>query len=68
MGASAKERGGSFRDLRKRHLPLFKESVHRHDRGWPHSESDKNSAEVSTKKSWKRIGIFHFRPDEDEGG
>ena len=35
MTRTSKERGGSFREL-KSHLPLFDNSLHRHDRGWPH--------------------------------
>ena len=60
---ATKKPGGNFRDL-KAHLPLFDESVHRHDRGWPHS-SDEQSGESPSRRRWKRVGIFHF-PHRDE--
>jgi hypothetical protein len=67
MTSTNKERGGSFRELRNRHLPLFDDTLHRHDRGWPHPKPD-GKAEKATKRPWKTIGIFHFRHDEEEEG
>ena len=67
MIVSVKERGGSFRDLRERHLPLFDDSVRRHDRGWPHEEVGKAEPQESTK-NWRTAGIFHFRHGEEEAG
>ena len=68
METSAKDGGGSFGDLRKRHLPLFDESVHRHDRGWPHDEPERTGEAGTARKHWKTIGIFHFRHDEQDEG
>ena len=65
MTRTSKERGGSFREL-KSHLPLFDNSLHRHDRGWPHPPPQPN--ERAPKRRWKTIGIFHFRHDEEESG
>ena len=67
MNVSVKDGGGSFRDLRVRHLRLFDKSVHRHDRGWPHPEPKPRPAD-STKVGWKTVGIFHFRHDEEDAG
>ncbi len=67
MNASVKEGGGSFRDLRDRHLRLFDETVHRHDRGWPHPEPEAGPAADRTKAFWKTVGIFHFRDEDDTG-
>ena len=58
--------GGSFKELRSKHLPLFDEAVHRHDRGWPHPAREQSGSE--SKARWKTIGIFHFRHEEDEAG
>ena len=57
---------GNFKELRRRHLPLFDDVVHRHDRGWPHRSADKDSQPRPTKR-WQTSGIFHFPhpPDED---
>ena len=65
MACTTKERGGSFRELRDRHLPLFDHAVHRHDRGWPHP-TPAPSRKGAPKRRWKTVGIFHFRHDEDE--
>ncbi len=56
--------GGSFKELRKKHLPLFDKAVHRHDRGWPHPSPERPKPEP--KGGWKTVGIFHFRHEEDE--
>ena len=69
MDGRPKDGGGSFGELRARHLPLFDQAVHRHDRGWPHDEAAGRAAERRAK-NWKIVGIFHFRDDEeveDEG-
>jgi hypothetical protein len=67
MTATTKEKGRSFREL-KAHLPLFDESLHRHERGWPHRRKE-SSAEGAPKRRWKTIGIVHFpHDDEDDGG
>lgn len=67
--AKSKERpaGGSFTELRKKHLPLFDQSVHRHDRGWPHGASHKGSAS-RPRLRWKTAGIVHFRYDVEREG
>jgi hypothetical protein len=59
-----KEKGGSFRELRA-HLPLFDDSVHRHDRGWPHSPQEERK-KTPQKRRWKTVGIFHFRQDDKD--
>ena len=62
-----REGGGSFGDLRRRHLPLFDESVRRHDRGWPHGESGKAAPEdPAPRRTWETRGIFHFRDREED--
>jgi hypothetical protein len=65
MSASRIGKGGSFRGL-KAHLPLFSDSEHRHDRGWPHASG--GDAEPERKPQWKTDGIFHFRHDEEDEG
>lgn len=54
------EEGGSFRDLRELHLTLFDESLHRHDRGWPHvSEPDESHRDkVKERRSHSERGIL----------
>ena len=68
MNVSVKDGGGSFRDLRVRHLRLFDKSVHRHDRGWPHHEPKPKPPPDSAKPVWKTVGIFHFRHQGDDAG
>jgi hypothetical protein len=65
------DEGGSFRELRERHLRLFDEAVHRHDRGWPHAPShaqaDRRKAKPRQQpKRWKISGILHFPAHHDE--
>ena len=67
MDRRPKGGGGSFGELRARHLPLFGKAVHRHDRGWPH-EAAEEAATKRRAKNWKTVGIFHFRHDEEEDG
>ena len=62
MDANTKEGGGNFGDVRR----IFQDLAHRHDRGWSHPESDRESVEAPDKKNRKTVGIFHFRHDEDE--
>lgn len=64
--------GGSFRELRQRHLRLFDEAVHRHDRGWPHAPARPQADRFESKrrqppKRWKISGILHFPAHHDEG-
>jgi hypothetical protein len=56
---------GSFREVRRRHLPLFDPKVHRHDRGWLHSTPEPD-ADRSGKQKWKRAGIFHYPHHEED--
>ena len=67
MFAMEKDRsGGSFGELRSKHLPMFDEKLHRHDRGWPHETPDPQTSPAST---WETRGIFHFRRrDAEEEG
>lgn len=64
--------GGSFREVRERHLPLFDFTVHRHDRGWPHPleslpEPAEKGPKERPKRGWKTAGILHYpHHDEDE--
>jgi len=72
MARKAKGGGGSFREVREQHLPLFNPAFHRHDRGWPHpppkaiEQAAKESYAKSPKSSWKTVGIVHFRHDEPD--
>ena len=64
-------RGGSFRELRSRHLPLFDPAVHRHDRGWPHppprrAEHAPQGADKPRRRAWKTVGIVHFPHSDAE--
>ena len=64
MTSLEQDGGGSFRELRTKHLPMFDESLHRHDRGWPHPELSKE--ELQTKRRWRIFGILHI-PHHEEG-
>ena len=64
MTRSTKQRGGSFRELRNRHLPMFDDRVHRHDRGWPHPPPE-TAEPRAPKHRWRTVGIVHFRDEED---
>ena len=66
MAPTIKQRGGSFRELRNRDLPMFDARVHRHDRGWPHPPPDARDQDAP-KHRWRRVGILHFRQEEDSG-
>ena len=68
MTATAKTgEGGSFEELRDKHLPLFDQAVHRHDRGWAHEPPrDSRKGNGSARRRWKTVGIFHFRHDQEE--
>jgi len=58
--------GGSFGELRRKHLPLFDRSLHRHDRGWPHPAPEKSEPQTERPR-WETAGIAHFRhPDGGE--
>jgi hypothetical protein len=52
--------GGSFRDIRDRHLPAFE---------WPDSPRDPPRASEETKplrRVWKREGILHYAVDDTD--
>ena len=51
--------GGSFRDIRDRHLPIFE---------WPKErrESGVAPAKPKPRRQWKRDGIVHFAVDDPE--
>ena len=72
MTSTSDDRGGSFKALRDLHLPMFDETLHRHERGWPHPPPVKGEAQScrspdQVKRVWKTKGIFHFtcRDQED---
>ena len=70
MTSTNRDGEGSFREVRKRHLILFDPTLHRHDRGWPHSAGRKDplrdEPRKSAKKPWKTVGILHFPAHCDE--
>jgi hypothetical protein len=52
--------GGSFRDIRDRHLPDFE---------WPESPRDPPKAPAQSKpikRAWKREGILHYAVDDTD--
>ncbi len=59
--------GGRFRDLRERHLTLFDESVHRHDRGWPHLP-DIETGRDEVQGTRKAVGVRVRRYETDISG
>ena len=53
----AKDGGGSFREVRERHLDLFKEG----DRAKGHGTKKVKKARDKPKRSrWTSVGILHF--------
>lgn len=51
--------GGSFRDIRDRHLPIFEWPKERRESGDP-------QAKAKPRRQWKRDGIVHFAVDDPE--
>lgn len=52
--------GGSFRDIRDRHLPVFE---------WPDSPRDPPAPAAQSKplkRVWKREGILHYAVDDTD--
>jgi len=69
MSAGTHRGGGSFRELRERHLPLF---LHNHHRTRPKEKTaDKPGKAAADKerarrRAWKTIGILHFPAHDDD--
>jgi len=60
MTSNRNRGGGSFRDIRNRHLPIFE---------WRdgHQVSDETPAEPRRpKRTWKRDGIIHYAVDDPD--
>ncbi len=64
MNPTIKPAGGSFRELRNCHLPMFDDREHRHDRGWPHA-APRPVEKNAPKHRWLTVGIVHYRQEEE---
>ena len=51
--------GGSFRDIRDRHLPIFEWQDESRNRAGP-------PAQPKPQKQWKREGILHYAVDDTD--
>jgi hypothetical protein len=68
MPSNSERKCGSFRALREKHLSMFEEKLHRHDRGWPHPLRLAEEGDSTARPAWRIHGILHFRDDGGENG
>ena len=52
--------GGSFRDIRDRHLPIFEWQVGRQD------QPEQTAPPKAIRRVWKREGIVHYAVDDSD--